>query len=212
MKYSNENEKIQIGSLTLEGSLIIPENALGLVIFVHGSGSSRHSPRNNFVAGKLREKKIGTLLLDLLTFQEDLTAENRFDIDLLAERLKNVYKWLQTIEDARNLSLGLFGASTGAAAALQIAAELKGIIKAVVSRGGRPDLALQYLKDVVSPTLLIVGGDDEPVIELNQKAYDILICPKEMVIIPGATHLFEEAGTLDKVADYASNWFQKYFN
>jgi len=196
---------------TLEGMLELPENAQGVVLFAHGSGSSRHSPRNNYVARILRESGVGTLLIDLLTQEEDVNYETRFDIPLLTRRLLAATQWLQHDERTNHLPIGYFGASTGAAAALQAAAG-KGVeIAAVVSRGGRPDLAgPSALGKVHSPTLLLVGGFDDVVIELNQQAHDYMTCHKEMVIVPGATHLFEEPGTLEEVARLAAEWFSRY--
>ncbi|MGE5318825.1 MAG: dienelactone hydrolase family protein [Hyphomicrobiaceae bacterium] len=202
---------IPAGSATIEGMLDIPERATGLVLFAHGSGSSRHSPRNNYVAGVLRQAGVGTLLMDLLTPEEDRDYARRFDIGLLTRRLLDAARWVGTQEVARNLPLGFFGASTGAAAALEAAAELGNGARAVVSRGGRPDLASeQALHKVAAPTLLLVGGYDDGVIDLNQLAYDQLRCEKELVIVPGATHLFEEAGTLEEVARQAAAWFARH--
>lgn len=201
---------VPLGKVTLVGSLAIPEGASGIVLFAHGSGSSRLSPRNNFVAEVLRRKGLATLLLDLLTAEEDSDYEMRFDINLLAHRLVAVTKWLQEQAEMRNLAIGYFGASTGAAAAIQSAALLPHQISAIVSRGGRPDLAMAYLAKIESPTLLIVGGYDDVVIELNKEAYDGLACVKKMEIVPRATHLFEEPGTLEKVAELAVEWFEKY--
>lgn len=203
---------VPVDGVTLEGALAlaIPDKATGLVLFAHGSGSSRFSPRNNFVAGELRKVGLGTLLIDLLTRTEDQDYERRFDIALLTGRLVAVSNWLAAQPETSSLPLGLFGASTGAAAALQAAAALPDQVKAVVSRGGRPDLAgKQALAQVRCPTLLIVGGHDDVVIELNQQADALLTCPKELMIVPGATHLFEEPGTLEKVADLAATWFQQ---
>ena len=196
--------------VTLVGSLAIPEGASGIVLFAHGSGSSRLSPRNNFVAEVLRSQGLATLLLDLLTPEEDSDYEMRFDINLLAHRLVAVTKWLQEQAEMKNFAIGYFGASTGAAAAIQSAAVLPKQISAIVSRGGRPDLAMAYLAKIEAPTLLIVGGYDDVVIELNKEAYDGLACIKKMEIVPGATHLFEETGTLEKVAELAAGWFEKY--
>jgi putative phosphoribosyl transferase len=202
---------IPAGGATIEGMLEIPEGAVGLVLFAHGSGSSRHSPRNNFVAGMLREAGVGTLLMDLLTPEEDRDYAQRFDIDLLTGRLLDAARWVGAQEAAQTLPLGFFGASTGAAAALEAAAALGVTTRAVVSRGGRPDLASrEALAKVSAPTLLLVGGFDGGVIELNQQAYDQLRCKKEMVIVPGATHLFEEPGTLEEVARQAANWFARH--
>jgi len=192
------------------GSLEIPEGATGLVVFAHGSGSSRHSPRNNYVANVLRSRGLGTLLLDLLTVEEDKDYDMRFDIDLLAKRMLATTKWLKEQEQTNRLAIGYFGASTCAAAALQTAAALGDQIGAIVSRGGRPDMAWPYLDKVTSPTLLIVGGNDGVVIELNQKAYDKISAVKQIEIIPGATHLFQEPGTLEIAAEMAANWFVKY--
>lgn len=196
--------------VTLEGLLAVPENAQGIVLFAHGSGSGRFSPRNNYVAGVLQEGGLATLLIDLL---EDWEADDRakvFDIDLLAERLRLATGWLQGEPSTRHLRVGYFGASTGAAAALQAAAREGPDIGAVVSRGGRPDLAMPYLARVQAPVLLIVGGDDIPVIPLNEQAYAALPGTKELVIVPGATHLFEEPGKLEEVARLARDWFQRY--
>lgn len=195
----------------IEGMLELPGNAQGIVLFAHGSGSSRHSPRNNFVAGVLRAGGFGTLLMDLLTPQEDAVYETRFDIALLTRRLLSATLWLQENRSSHNLPLGYFGASTGAAAALQAAALLGREIGAVVSRGGRPDMAGGHdLQKVECPTLLLVGGRDDVVIELNREAYAQLRCEKQLSIVPGATHLFEEPGTLDEVARQASAWFNRY--
>lgn len=206
----NQKIKIPIADFELAGDLQVPAKAQGLVIFAHGSGSSRLSPRNRFVADFLNKQGLATLLFDLLTVQEDEDYANRFDIPLLAKRLQIVTNWLKTKKDLPVLPIGYFGASTGAAAALIAAADLGEQIKAVVSRGGRPDLAMAILEQVKSPVLLIVGGNDNQVIELNQQAYDKLNSVKELSIIPGATHLFEEPGTLDQVAEQAAAWFKKY--
>lgn len=201
---------VQSGHAQLEGMLELPEVLLGMALFAHGSGSSRLSPRNNYVAAELRKAGLGTLLIDLLTNEEDENYEARFDIPLLTRRLIHATRWLQSAEQTRKLPIGYFGASTGAAAAMQAAAELGPDIAAVVSRGGRPDLAgTEALSRVKAPTLLIVGGFDEVVIALNEQAYGRLTCPKDMIIIPGATHLFEEPGTLEQVALHASVWFRK---
>ncbi len=202
---------IKQGPIAIEGMLKIPSQATGLVLFAHGSGSSRFSPRNNFVANILNENGLATLLIDLLSHQEDEVYQTRFDIDLLAERLNSVVEWLQKHADTKDLAIGLFGASTGAAATLQVAAARGADIKAVVSRGGRPDLAMPYLDQVVAPTLLIVGGNDFEVIKLNKAAYDRLVCTKKIEIVPHATHLFEEPGCLDAAAALANNWFKTYF-
>jgi pimeloyl-ACP methyl ester carboxylesterase len=207
---------IPIGRIKLEGELIIPAAAKGIVLFAHGSGSSRLSPRNQFVAKFLREQQLATLLIDLLTAEEDkvdqINRELRFNIDLLAERLTGITQWLLQDAPTKALHMGYFGSSTGAAAALIAAAKMGKSVSAVVSRGGRPDLANLYLSQVQAPTLLIVGGADEGVIELNQVAYDLLQCKKKLEIVPQATHLFEESGKLEKVADLASKWFVKYLS
>ena len=198
---------IPLREVTLKGDLYIPDPASGLVIFSHGSGSSRLSPRNRFVAQVLQQKGLATLLFDLLTVKEDLDYQKRFDIELLTSRLVEVTQWVMDNAQTRHLSLGYFGASTGAASALKASSILGSSIGAVVSRGGRPDLALDQLDRVQSPTLLIVGGRDHQVIELNSQAYVKLSCEKEMIIIPGASHLFEEAGKLDEVAAISAGWF-----
>ncbi|OFY85194.1 MAG: hydrolase [Bacteroidetes bacterium RIFCSPLOWO2_12_FULL_35_15] len=205
----NKLVNISIEDVNLEGQLTIPEHAESLVIFSHGSGSSRFSPRNNFVANILHENGIGTFLLDLLTKEEDEIYSNRFNIDLLSERLVIATKYLSTIKQASVLDFGYFGASTGAASALKAAAELHTLIHSVVSRGGRPDLAMDVLPLVKSPTLLIVGELDTTVLELNKKAFDKLQCTKKLKVIKGATHLFEEPGTLEMVAKIATEWFNK---
>lgn len=202
--------QISADSVTLEGMLVVPAKAEGMVLFAHGSGSSRHSPRNNFVAKVLRENGIGTLLIDLLSEREDTVYKTRFDIRLLTDRLTTATKWLMGQPQTKGLKIGYFGASTGAAAALEAAAALGPIIGAVVSRGGRPDLAGPVLGRVKAPTLLIVGGNDDVVIELNQQAYELLGGKKELIIIPGATHLFEEPGTLEEVARLAAEWFTRH--
>jgi len=202
---------IPAGPVTLEGMLEIPEHAVGLVLFAHGSGSSRLSPRNNYVAGVLRQAGVGTLLMDLLTTAEDRDYDRRFDIALLTQRLLDAARWVVSQPALHELPLGFFGASTGAAAALEAAAMLGADAKAVVSRGGRPDLASrEALGNVTAPTLLLVGGFDDVVIELNQQAYARLHCKKELVIVPGATHLFEEPGTLEEVARQAAAWFARH--
>jgi pimeloyl-ACP methyl ester carboxylesterase len=207
---------IDLEEATLDGTLVLPKFADGLVLFVHGSGSSRHSPRNRYVAEELQSKGIGTLLFDLLTRREEFIDQNsgelRFDIPFLAKRLLGATKWTMNCPDTKDLKVGYFGASTGAGAALRAAAELADSIYAVVSRGGRPGLAEDALEFVKAPTLLIVGGDDEPVISMNRAALAKLTCPdKKLVIIPGATHLFEEPGTLKEVARIASEWFSRCF-
>ena len=195
---------IPVNGVKLEGMLVVPERARGVVLFVHGSGSSRLSPRNNFVAGNLNDAGYGTLLMDLLTKQEDAKYENRFDIDLLTWRLERVTQWLMEEPHCSALDIGYFGVSTGAAAALNAAATFGSTIGAVVLRGGRPDLAAEALANVQSPTLLIVGGMDEVVIELNRQAYEKLQAKKHLAIVKGATHLFEEPGTLQEVARLAA--------
>jgi dienelactone hydrolase len=203
--------KIPSGEVELLGDLVIPDKAKAIIVFVHGSGSSRFSSRNRFVAQYLQKKGFATLLMDLLTKKEeeidDITGELRFNILFLAERVKSAVDW---VKKNTKLKIALFGASTGAAAALICAAENQKLIYTVVSRGGRPDMAEENLPDIKSPTLLIVGGDDTEVIELNEFAFERLKCIKKIEIVPGATHLFEEPGKLEKVADIAANWFKKY--
>jgi dienelactone hydrolase len=202
---------IPAGRIELDGELILSPSAKSVVLFAHGSGSSRFSPRNTYVAEILQQCGIGTLLFDLLTREEDHTYETRFDIVLLTQRLVAATEWLQGNPKTKDLKLGYFGASTGAAAALQAAAKMENKIAAVVSRGGRPDLAgADALGRVTAPTLLIVGGADYGVIELNQQAAALMSCEKKLTLIPGATHLFEEPGTLQKVARSAADWFVKY--
>lgn len=202
--------RVAHANTSLEGMLKIPQSAQGIVLFAHGSGSSRFSPRNNFVADILNDGKLATLLIDLLSRQEDEVYQTRFDINLLTDRLSGVVQWLKKQPETKDLPIGLFGSSTGAAAALQVAAALGENIKAVVSRGGRPDLAMAFLANVTAPTLLIVGGNDFGVIELNQEAYEKLDCIKKLEIIPRATHLFEEPGCLDEVAKMANDWFKQH--
>lgn len=203
--------QIPVDHVHIEGMLELPANTRGVVLFAHGSGSSRHSPRNSFVARMLREQGLGTLLLDLLTLSEDLDYQTRFDIPLLTLRLLHATRWVRMHMPTRRLPMGYFGASTGAAAALQAAAELGTEVFAVVSRGGRPDLAgNQALAKVSCPTLLLVGSMDKEVLELNQEACDHMHCIRELAIVPGATHLFEEPGTLEKVAHQAANWFSRH--
>ena len=207
------NIEIPIGGCVHMGLLGVPVSAIGLVIFAHGSGSSRLSKRNNYVAEVIREHGMATLLFDLLTEKEDQVYENRFDIPLLTERLIEVTHWVKTQLTLANLAIGYFGASTGAAAALKAAAALGDTVAAVVSRGGRPDLAgVDDLSAVVSPTLLIVGGYDDVVIELNQGAFAAMRCDKDLQIVPGATHLFEEPGTLEQAARLASDWFARHLS
>ena len=191
--------------VTLEGDLGIPDGATGLVVFAHGSGSSRKSPRNQFVAERLRERGLGTLLFDLLTEQEDQRYETRFDIDLLVDRLVAASEWVDEEATTRDLQVGYFGSSTGAAAALRAAARRD--VDAVVSRGGRVDLASAVLADVTAPTLFVVGGADHTVLELNREAYDEIVCEKSLEVVEGAGHLFEEPGALEAVADHAGDWF-----
>ena len=205
---------VTAGPVTLEGNLSLPEGARGVVLFAHGSGSSRHSSRNRHVARLLNQAGLATLLVDLLTADEEAvdlrTAHLRFDIDLLAERLVGATDWLAQQPETHDLRIGYFGASTGAAAALVAAAARPDAVGAVVSRGGRPDLAGPVLPHVRAPTLLIVGGNDFPVIELNRAAFEQLRCEKRLVIVPGATHLFEELGALDEVARLAREWFERH--
>src|SRR2546422_6969230 len=211
---TNFEVKIPAGKATLDGNLTVPDGATGLVLFAHGSGSSRHSPRNQFVAHTLNDAGLATLLFDLLTPKEEAldvhTREHRFNIALLAERLVHGTTWAKQQEQTRDLRVGYFGSSTGAAATLVAATELPPDIGAVVSRGGRPDLAGDALPKVQAPTLLIVGGLDYPVIRMNEDAYRQLRCEKELKIVPGATHLFEEPGTLEEVARLAADWFQRH--
>ena len=208
--------RVPAGPATLEGNLTLPEEARAVVLFAHGSGSSRHSSRNRHVAGLLNEAKLATLLIDLLTEDEEvidmLSARLRFDIKLLAERLVDVTDWLAQFPDTRHLRIGYFGASTGAAAALVAAAVRPDAVGAAVSRGGRPDLAGAALPRVRAPTLLIVGGNDGQVIELNRTALAQMRCEKQLVIVPGATHLFEEPGALDEVARLARDWFHRHLD
>lgn len=207
---------IALKDVQLQGFLRIPKSAKGIVIFAHGSGSSRLSPRNQFVAGRLNQKRIGTLLFDLLTEQEEeedaVNGQFRFDIPFLAGRLGQVADWLVKDLKAGKTSrpLGFFGASTGAAAAIEAAVQRPEVIKAVVSRGGRPDLAAPFLSQVQAPTLLIVGGEDTDVLRLNEQAYRQIRAPKELYIVKGATHLFEEPGALEEAAQAAGRWFEKY--
>ena len=206
--------KIPVGKVVVEGNLIIPSGAKGVVLFAHGSGSGRFSPRNQYVAKEFSKAKIGTLLFDLLTSKEEeqdiFTAEYRFNIDLLATRLIGATEWLRKDLREKRYAFGYFGASTGAAAALIAAAKLPNDISAVVSRGGRPDLAAGYLQQVVAPTLLLVGGLDTEVIKLNRQAMAQMTAEKKLVIIPGATHLFEEPGKLEEVAKASKDWFLNY--
>jgi putative phosphoribosyl transferase len=208
--------QVPAGSVALEGNLSLPEQARAIVLFAHGSGSSRHSLRNRYVARVLNEAKLATLLIDLLTLDEEVvdvrTARLRFDIELLAERLVGATDWLAQDPDTKELGIGYFGASTGAAAALVAAAMRSDLVGAVVSRGGRPDLAGAALMHVRAPTLLIVGGNDTQVIQLNREALAQMRCEKQLVIVPGATHLFEERGALDEVARLARDWFHRHLD
>jgi dienelactone hydrolase len=202
---------VAIGQKRLEGDVVLPRKAKGLVIFAHGSGSSRFSPRNTHVAHQLEVRGLGTLLLDLLTEHEAYDRRNVFDIPLLAGRMVEAVRFARADAELSSLPIGLFGASTGAAAALVAAAQLPQEVAAVVSRGGRPDLAGDALSQVRAATLLIVGGADHGVIELNRDAFAVLTCEKRLEIVPGATHLFEEPGTLDEVVDLAAQWFNTHF-
>jgi dienelactone hydrolase len=202
---------LPIGGVSLEGDLVVPSGAHGIVAFAHGSGSGRHSPRNRYVAQVLQSAGLATLLLDLLTLEEEAidvqTMGLRFDIDLLADRLTGTVDWLAANPETRELRIGLFGASTGAAAALVAAAKRPDLVHAVVSRGGRPDLAGHALARVRAPTLLIVGGNDTDVLRLNRAAYEQMTAERKLVVVPGATHLFEEPGTLEEAARLAADWF-----
>jgi putative phosphoribosyl transferase len=206
--------QIKVGIATINGDLVIPNEAKAVVLFAHGSGSSRHSPRNRYVARQLNAVGLATLLLDLLTVKEEQvdieTAQWRFDIGLLAMRLVGATDWLTQQPDTNRLHLGYFGASTGAAAALVASAQRPTLVGAVVSRGGRPDLAREFLAQVQAPTLLIVGGDDASVIALNRQALVMLRAEKRLEIVPGASHLFEEPGKLEQVAQLAGAWFMRY--
>lgn len=206
--------RVGIGGIELTGNLLLPGEATGVVLFAHGSGSSRFSSRNRFVASFLRERGLGTFLIDLLTPEEErideVTAHLRFDIAMLADRLVSTIEWLASWPETKSLEIGLFGASTGGGAALVAAARRPERIGAVVSRGGRPDLAGDALPQVKAPTLLIVGGDDVPVLGMNREAYDQMTAVKRLEIVPGATHLFEEPGKLERVAELARDWFGRY--
>ncbi len=208
---SGQEVEVAIGPTRLGGRLSVPVGSSGIVVFAHGSGSSRRSPRNNFVADQLNSAGLGTLLFDLLTPSEERDRRNVFDIPMLGTRLLEVTKWLQTNPEAEGLPIGYFGASTGAGAALVAAAEAGTQISAVVSRGGRPDLAKESLSRVRAPTLLIVGGRDDVVEQLNREAEARMRCETKLVIVPGATHLFEEPGALEKVAVLAADWFVQHF-
>ncbi|WP_090508455.1 dienelactone hydrolase family protein [Natronorubrum sediminis] len=198
---------VTVDGVALEGELIVPDGATGLVLFAHGSGSSRHSPRNNFVAERVRARGVGTLLFDLLTEAEDRTYETRFDISLLTDRLVGATQWVRSREDTANLKIGYFGSSTGSAAALRAAARPETEVAAVVSRGGRVDMAEDVLDRVSAATLFIVGGDDQPVLEWNEDAFELLAGEKSLEVVEGASHLFEEPGALEMVADHAGGWF-----
>ncbi len=210
----NQDVEIRIAEVTLHGTLAIPDQARAIVLFAHGAGSSRFSPRNQYVARILQQAGLATLLMDLMTQREErsdaITRTLAFDIPFLAERVEAATDWLLSNEATQGLRIGYFGASTGAGAALMAAAHKPDVVGAVVSRGGRPDLAAEVLPEVRAPTLLIVGGWDTPVIEMNREAAALLQVENKLVIIPGATHLFEEPGKLDEVADYASQWFTQY--
>jgi len=214
MIHQETSIRIPVGGVVVEGNLAVSPGGRGVVLFAHGSGSSRFSPRNRYVAKFFNAQKISTLLFDLLTNEEDqedlATAEYRFNINLLAERLIGVTEWLKKDPQTKNCSFGYFGASTGAAAALIAAAKLPDDIAAVVSRGGRPDLAANYLSKVAAPTLLLVGGLDTKVIKLNKEAMAQMSTEKKLVIVPGATHLFEEPGKLEEVAKLSADWFLRY--
>ena len=207
---NDETVQLHLGVADLEGIWDMPANPLGVVLFAHGTGSSRWSPRNQFVAHQLRDAGLGTLLVDLLTPQEDQNYIRRFEIEFLTERLGRITDWLRERLAGTGHRIGYFGASTGAAAALQASVSQGGTIAAIVSRGGRPDLVDDVLPEVEAPTLIIVGGNDEPVTTLNIAAYQKLRCPKELAIIPGASHLFEEPGALDDVARRAGDWFRRF--
>jgi putative phosphoribosyl transferase len=201
---------IPVEGVSLEGNLAIPDQAVGLVIFAHGAGSSRLSPRNNYVARLLQQDKLGTLLLDLLTPQEDLVYENRFDIDLISRRMTGTTLWVKENTEARDMAIGYFGASTGSAAALKASVQPGVEVGAIVSRGGRPDLVEDILPQVKAPTLLIVGGDDTVVMGMNEQAYALIGGVKDFKVVRGASHLFEEPGKLDVVALLASGWFKTH--
>ncbi len=216
MQAMSDHVQIPSGSARLDGELSVPPNARGIVLFAHGSGSSRHSPRNQFVARIIRDAGLGTLLFDLLTHDEETedlrTARLRFDIGLLAKRLVDATRWVAGQTETCRLGLGYFGASTGAAAALTAATEIGPAIDAVVSRGGRPDLAGDTLQRASSPTLLIVGSLDKPVLHLNEQTLARLRCEKKLVVIDGASHLFQEVGTLDQVAHLSAEWFRQHLH
>ena len=203
---------IPLSGLKLDAELVIPENAIGLVVFSHGSGSSRLSPRNKFVASVMHQHRLATLLVDLLTIEEDKLYENRFDIDLISGRLIQITNWLNDDERTKKLKIGYFGASTGAASALRAASFIGKGVNCIVSRGGRPDLAIECLEKIEIPVLFIVGELDKEVLDLNKTAMMHLHATKALEIIPGATHLFEETGTLEKVAELAAMWYNKYID
>lgn len=218
IRYSHREHPVEVtaGFQTLSGTLTLPESARGLVLFAHGSGSSRFSPRNRYVADVLNQAGLGTLLFDLLTTDEEsedaVSGEYRFNIGLLADRLAGATDWVIAQPETKGLNIGYFGASTGAAAALMAAGQRRTQVDAIVSRGGRPDLAGPFLKNVTAPTLLIVGSEDHEVLKLNRLAFQQLQCEKEMMLVSGATHLFEEPGTLGDVAQAASQWFTSHLN
>jgi putative phosphoribosyl transferase len=211
---AEQSVRIPAAGVVLDADVVVPPQASGVVLFAHGSGSSRHSRRNRYVARELQREGLATVLADLLTLEEErvdiATRQHRFDIGLLAARVAALTDWVGEYEPTARLGVGLFGASTGAAAALVAAAVRPDIVRAVVSRGGRPDLAGEHLRSVRQPTLLIVGGRDTVVIELNQRAFAQLAGPKELMIVPGATHLFSEPGTLEQVARLARAWFTRH--
>jgi len=207
---TEEVVRIPSGSVMIEGGLGLPRVPRGVVLFAHGSGSNRHSPRNGYVAEALRDAGLATLLIDLLTPEEEQFYESWFDVEVLEQRMLAATRWLRTDERTRALPIGYFGSSTGASAALSAAAEEGASIRAVVSRGGRPDLAPHAWPRVQSPTLFIVGGDDAGIVDLNRDAHDALSCEKQLAIVPGASHLFEEPGALDEVARLSARWFAKH--
>lgn len=207
----NKEVSIPVGKVTVQGELIIPQEATAIIVFSHGSGSSRFSKRNRMVAKSLQVKNFGTLLFDLMTEEEDRNYYNRFDIDLLTKRLAGATEWLERFPAAKDCRIGFFGASTGAASALQAASYLTQI-GAVVSRGGRPDLAMAHLPKVKAPTLLIVGSLDYDVLQLNKAAYEKLNCEKKLEVVEGATHLFEEPGKMEIISELAGKWFEKYLS
>lgn len=202
--------ELRLGDVRLEGQLAVPEGATGLVVFAHGSGSSRMSPRNNYVADILRERGLGTLLFDLLTEEEDQTYETRFDIELLTDRLVAATEWVRGRDETADLNVGYFGSSTGAAAALRAAVRPETDAAATVSRGGRVDLAAEVLDRVTAPTLFVVGGEDDAVLQKNREAYDRLDCERRLAVVEGAGHLFEGEGELEEVAELAADWFAEH--